>query len=478
MTTLYNSRSSNIFYLAVIITIILLFLLIIPRNNSILIPSQQHSWLFSPINFSSQDRVMIISPHPDDAALATAGVIQKAEKAGADIKVVYITCGDHNTEAMIKNLPIPITSEKLGTIRHQEAERAMRELGVKRAQLVFLGFPDFGTLKIWTDHWNSKPYFAAITLHNKTFYTFSYKRSIPFTASNELKLLEQVISDFKPTKIFYPAPSDLNPDHRATGLFVESALNNLLPVKPIQYLYFVHAPDWPTPKELFPEGRLLPPNYIYNLPRQWGVVSLNSSEEKSKELAIAQHKSQVRAKPSFMKAFVRTDELFLLSSKNKIGEPLPLWNKRTSEKLKIIPAISQVVVDDNNQFLTVRIKLYKEIKAFNQINLFIYPYSSQTSFSLIPKYRFVLTQELGGRIKTVLFNGKGQILSEKIEQDRFSQGVNQWEVHIAKRYLTHYSGFFSAIEVELAHLRISETPWWNIQLPHTAIADIDLEKNE
>ena len=37
--------------------------------------------------FTDQDRVLIIAPHPDDEAIGTAGVIQKALKAGAKSEV-------------------------------------------------------------------------------------------------------------------------------------------------------------------------------------------------------------------------------------------------------------------------------------------------------------------------------------------------------------------------------------------------------
>ena len=41
--------------------------------------------------FERSDRVLIISPHPDDDIIGCAGVIQRALKAGAKVKVVYTT---------------------------------------------------------------------------------------------------------------------------------------------------------------------------------------------------------------------------------------------------------------------------------------------------------------------------------------------------------------------------------------------------
>ena len=46
--------------------------------------------------FKKGQRVLILAPHPDDEAIACAGVIQQALKAGAKVKIVYLTNGDHN----------------------------------------------------------------------------------------------------------------------------------------------------------------------------------------------------------------------------------------------------------------------------------------------------------------------------------------------------------------------------------------------
>ena len=53
------------------------------------------------IEFSEGDRVLIVAPHPDDEALGAGGLIQSAVDSGADVKVVYLTHGDHNEIASI-----------------------------------------------------------------------------------------------------------------------------------------------------------------------------------------------------------------------------------------------------------------------------------------------------------------------------------------------------------------------------------------
>lgn len=41
----------------------------------------------------------------------------------------------------------------MGALRRREATQAMAHLGLSKDHLVFLGYPDHGTLVIWKDHW-------------------------------------------------------------------------------------------------------------------------------------------------------------------------------------------------------------------------------------------------------------------------------------------------------------------------------------
>jgi len=66
--------------------------------------------------FTPTDRILILAPHPDDEAIGTAGVIQKALRAGAALKVVLFTNGDHNEWAFI-------VYEKRLTLRKKDFRR-------------------------------------------------------------------------------------------------------------------------------------------------------------------------------------------------------------------------------------------------------------------------------------------------------------------------------------------------------------------
>jgi len=112
-------------------------------------------------SITEEDRVLILAPHPDDEALGTCSIIQNAIAIGSPIRVVYLTNGDHNELAFIAYRKRPWLSSQInrnmGEIRRREAIYAMTYLGLLEDNLVFLGYPDFGTLNIWKKHWGKAP---------------------------------------------------------------------------------------------------------------------------------------------------------------------------------------------------------------------------------------------------------------------------------------------------------------------------------
>lgn len=83
-------------------------------------------------------KVMVVTPHPDDAEIACGGTVAKWVREGRE--VVYVVCSNGDKGS---NDP-SMTSETLAAIRRQEQEKAAAVLGVK--EIVLLGHPD-GTLE-------------------------------------------------------------------------------------------------------------------------------------------------------------------------------------------------------------------------------------------------------------------------------------------------------------------------------------------
>ena len=48
------------------------------------------------MQIDASSRILIFAPHPDDEALATAGVLQRAAASGATLRIVFATNGENN----------------------------------------------------------------------------------------------------------------------------------------------------------------------------------------------------------------------------------------------------------------------------------------------------------------------------------------------------------------------------------------------
>ena len=83
-------------------------------------------------------RVLLVTPHPDDAEGGCAGTVAGWIKNGAEVSYLLCTNGDKGTGDR------SITSDKLAILREKEQLDAARFLGVK--DVVFLRYPD-GTLE-------------------------------------------------------------------------------------------------------------------------------------------------------------------------------------------------------------------------------------------------------------------------------------------------------------------------------------------
>ncbi|MFA5337521.1 MAG: PIG-L family deacetylase, partial [Candidatus Omnitrophota bacterium] len=101
---------------------------------------------FAELSFSPEDRVLILAPHPDDEIIATGGIIQKALENNSKLKIVYLTCGEYNEISYFFYKKNPAVSKNgfinIGKTRIAEAYEATASLGVKKEDLIFLGYPD------------------------------------------------------------------------------------------------------------------------------------------------------------------------------------------------------------------------------------------------------------------------------------------------------------------------------------------------
>ena len=82
----------------------------------------------------TNQRVLVVVAHPDDAEVGCAGSVAKWVKEGREVTYVIVTNGDKGSGDRT------MTSERLVKIREEEQRNAARVLGVERVE--FLGYPD------------------------------------------------------------------------------------------------------------------------------------------------------------------------------------------------------------------------------------------------------------------------------------------------------------------------------------------------
>ncbi len=86
--------------------------------------------------FGDKGRIMVIFAHPDDAELYCGGTIARLINDGKRVRVVKMTSGDKGSKQQ------KITSKKLLETREQEDADAMKILGVKEEDNIYLHIPD------------------------------------------------------------------------------------------------------------------------------------------------------------------------------------------------------------------------------------------------------------------------------------------------------------------------------------------------
>ncbi len=226
----------------------------LPQSVAYLLPSLSRP--------QKTDRILVISPHPDDETIASGGYIAEATKRGIPVFIVLVTDGNRHG---------------LKDKRYSEFKKATQILGVKSQNLFFLNYPDF---------------------HLET-----------VDAKEVEQKLEKIVSKTQPTLIIAPHPQDQHPDHKVCAQ-VAFKLAKKHQIK--LYQYIVHHRFYPRPRKRNPSLYLLPPIAQLKPNAHWSSFVLSSQSLDKKSEAILQYKTQLRM--PFLRALffslLRKNELF------------------------------------------------------------------------------------------------------------------------------------------------------------------------
>ncbi|MGE5678742.1 MAG: PIG-L deacetylase family protein [Pseudomonadota bacterium] len=261
------------------------------------------------------DRLLVFAPHSDDESLGAATLIRKSIQNGARVKVVLVTNGDGFRRAVeieyARLNPSPEEYVSFGYRRQAESKSALKSLGMKENDMMFLGYPDGGISKMWSSNWNiNNPYFSKYTRTYNSPYKNNYGGKRLYAGENLLDDTKKIVEDFKPTVIVYPHSNDRHPDHWAVNAFVKYSLAAMNYAPEHEWLYLVHRGDWPTPLERKRNMYLTPPMSLLRTGTTWFSFSMNDSDIEKKSGTLKLYKSQVKRISHLMSAFERKNELF------------------------------------------------------------------------------------------------------------------------------------------------------------------------
>ena len=363
--------------------------------------------------FKRDERVLILAPHPDDESIACAGVIQEALAKGAKVKIAYLTNGEHNEFAFIV-YEKRITFKKnefihMGKIRREEAIKAMELIGLSDKDLVFLGYPDFGTFTIFNRYWQEgKPFRSLLTRISKVPYQDGFSSGAPYLGESILKDLKKVILDYRPDKIFVSHPADVNVDHKSLYLFLQVALADIkdLHPKPKVHPYLVHHSGWPMPRHYHPKLDLNPPKSFSGSQIKWLKFDLSPEQLEKKHKAILCYKSQTESSAFYLLAFARKNELFGDYSPISLKEQVSLKERLVSffghsemfSASSLGGDLSESNISENkgrvsyalvDKALIIKIEKPRNLLYRFSTMLYIFGYSYSKPFADMPKLRII-----------------------------------------------------------------------------------------
>jgi LmbE family N-acetylglucosaminyl deacetylase len=434
---------------------------------------------------TASDRIIVVAPHPDDEILGAGGLIQQACAVGAEVHVIYLTSGDHNQIAFkLYKLRLHLSPSQylaFGEVRHREAAAATALFGLTRDQLNFLGYPDYGTMQIWRDHWGDTPAFRSDATHtNAVPYPDAFGYGQSYRPENVVADFVKLFQRIRPTKVFVTHPADTNPDHRAAANFVRLAVLELgaEQTPPQLYYYLVHFGRWPAPYHYHPEDELEPPTQLLD-DGNWSTLPLTPEQAQKKYEAILQNHTQLTTRQYFLVSFARADEIFatidVLPVPTVPADAIINWRKavhskvigltpeepstRTSTEHALFDELAAMEVEETayvrqGDDLIAQVTLHNRLGKRANVHLLLYGYKHGTDFAGLPKLHINITP-LGN---VHVFDDLKRVKEERVK-------VISIENHLIVRVPLRLLGdvvpdlIFTATRANLGEVAADDTAW-------------------
>jgi LmbE family N-acetylglucosaminyl deacetylase len=277
---------------------------------------------FAPIMLSSSlvhAKILVVSPHPDDDVITSAGIIYSALKRGEEVRIIYMTNGDYSGVAS-------------GYTRQIEAVTGQAILGVAETHLIFLGYPD-GSLShlvvncptagdICAGQSGAAATYGNRGLGRVDYHKYRFCVSASYNRANILMDLEDIIASFRPEHIFVTSEHDKHPDHAVTYQLIRQAVisvNRAVPAyTPVLHKTTVHFNYAGWPPGLNPAAPYAAPPDLSAANLVWAdrecidvplVMQSTDYYSNPKYRAIEAHATQGGSR-GYLGRFLRKDEFF------------------------------------------------------------------------------------------------------------------------------------------------------------------------
>ncbi len=273
-------------------------------------------------------RLLVVAPHPDDEALAAAGLVWQVQQSGGAAAVVYLTDGDGYADGVRawrgRESLRAEDFRAYGAQRRVEARDAGRHLGLAPNHIWFLGFPDSGLLELWA-HWSRKaPYCSPYT--GRCASSPVGANISPYAGEELVSAISAILQRWRPDLVLLPDPRDLHPDHCNGGLYGALAWKKLAlssSRSPQVLTYLVHSPEYPGASGWLAAvraagvcGSRVGPAEVSRTP--WVYLPLPPEAIAAKRAALAEYRTQMGVMADFLSHFVRPAEVFAQWSPNQL----------------------------------------------------------------------------------------------------------------------------------------------------------------
>ena len=276
-----------------------------------------------------QDKILVVVAHPDDEWLACSGFLQRAVENKARVKVVIATLGEWSqTYSYLDKGRMKSFFASLGKKRAKETLAAVKKIGLRNEDIVFLGYPGGHLQTLFKKNW-AEPFYVNYLKSDKVIFDFAFEPQAFFSGERLYENIKKIAFEFRPDIIITHSPLDIHKDHETVYWLVKDSLElfddargkelklsakggSAAGGKPETYFFLVHNRGYSFSGKNALNHRLEPPKRFLSREFIWHSFELNKDELKIKKASMLKYKTQLKNPylNVLLNSFCKQNELF------------------------------------------------------------------------------------------------------------------------------------------------------------------------